>query len=204
VNKILRVVLLTLGAAAAALAQRNEFGLSVGAMLSQSRGILPPLIVNLNSGIAFQADYAHRVLTGNDYVALYGDLVVSGNPQRTISSATGSATRDVASFFVVPGIRIKFAPNAKVSPWFSIGPGYTLYRQSTTSLNGFPNTAPRDLSRLAVGYGGGLDWKVARIVSLRLELRDFYSTGSPAYNLPSISGGQHNYIAGGGFVLRFD
>jgi len=204
VNKILPIVLLSLSAAAAALAQQNEFGLSVGAILSQSRGVLPPLTVNLNSGIAFQADYARRVLKGNDYVALYGDVVVSGNPERTVSSATGSATRDIMSFFVVPGIRIKFAPNAKVSPWFSIGPGYTLYRQSTTSLNGLPNTAPRDLNRLAVGYGGGLDWKVSRIVSLRLELRDFYSTGSPAYNLPGISGGQHNYIAGGGFVLRFD
>jgi opacity protein-like surface antigen len=204
VSKILRVVLLSLGAAAAALAQRNEFGISVGAMLSQNSGILPPLTVNLSSGIAFQADYAHRVLTGNNYVALYGDVVVSGNPQRTVSSATGSATRDIMSFFVVPGIRIKFAPKANVSPWFSIGPGYTLYQQSTTSLNGAPNTAPRDLNRIAVGYGGGLDWKVARIVSLRLELRDFYSTGSAAYNVPGISGGQHNYVAGGGFVLRFD
>ena len=173
-------------------------------MLSQSRGIVAPLTVNLSSGVAYQADYAHRVLTGNDYVALYGDVVVSGNPQRTISSATGSATRDLASFFVVPGIRIKFAPNAKVSPWFSIGPGYALYQQSATSINGAPNGAPRDLNRIAVGYGGGLDWKVARIVSLRLEIRDFYSTGSPAYNVPGISGGQHNYIAGGGFVLRFD
>jgi hypothetical protein len=204
VYKILRVVLLTLGAAAAALAQRNELGLSVGAMLSQSRGALQPLIVNLSSGIAFQADYAHRVLTGNDYVALYGDVVVSGNPQRTISSATGSATRDVASFFAVPGIRIKFAPNAKVSPWFSIGGGYGLYQQSTTSLNSAPNTAPRDLNRFIVGYGGGLDWKVQRIISLRLEVRDFYSTGSPAYNVPGISGGQHNYVAGGGVVFRFD
>jgi hypothetical protein len=203
VSKILRVVLLSLGAAAAAVAQRNELGLSVGAMLSQSLGFAP-LNVNLSSGIAFEADYAHRVLTGNNYVSLYGDVVVSGNPQRTVNSPNTSATRDIASFYVVPGIRIKFVPKANVSPWFSIGPGYGLYLQSTTSLNGAPNTVPRDLNRIAVGYGGGLDWKVSRIVSLRLELRDFYSTGGPAYNVPGISGGQHNYIAGGGFVLRFE
>jgi hypothetical protein len=204
VNKILRIVLLSWGAAAAAAAQRNELGLSLGAMLSQNRGLLAPLTLNLSSGIAWQADYAHRILTGNQYAALYGDVVVSGNPQRVISSPSGSATRDIASFFVVPGVRIKFAPQANVSPWFSIGPGYGLYQQSTTSLNGAPNTAPRDLNRIVVGYGGGLDWKVARIVSLRLEIRDFYSTGSPAYNIPGISGGQHNYVAGGGFVLRFE
>ena len=185
------------------MAQTSELGLSVGAMLSQSRG-LAPLSVNLSSGVAFQADYAHRVLKGNDYAALYGDVVVSGNPQRVVSSASGSATSDIASIYVVPGVRIKFTPNANVSPWFSIGPGYGFYQQSETTLNGAPNTAPRDLNRIVVGYGGGLDWKVRRIVSLRLEIRDFYSTGSPAYNLPGISGGQHNYVAGGGFVLRFE
>jgi hypothetical protein len=39
-------------------------------------------------------------------------------------------------------------------------------------------------------------------LALRLEARDFYS-GSPSFNVAGISGGQHNQVAGGGFVLRF-
>ena len=36
----------------------------------------------------------------------------------------------------------------------------------------------------------------------RGEIRDFY-TESPAHNLPGITGGQHNVVAGGGFVLKW-
>ena len=39
-------------------------------------------------------------------------------------------------------------------------------------------------------------------IALRCEARDFYS-GSPGYNLASLSGGQHNVFAGGAVVLRW-
>jgi hypothetical protein len=44
--------------------------------------------------------------------------------------------------------------------------------------------------------------KLWRWIGARGEIRDFY-TGSPAYNLPGITGGQHNVVAGGGFVLKW-
>jgi hypothetical protein len=47
-----------------------------------------------------------------------------------------------------------------------------------------------------------VDVRVWRWIALRGEIRDFYA-GSPSYNLPGLGGGQHNLVAGGGFVLRF-
>jgi hypothetical protein len=44
--------------------------------------------------------------------------------------------------------------------------------------------------------------KLWRWIGARGEIRDFY-TGSPAYNLTGITGGQHNVVAGGGFVLKW-
>ena len=46
------------------------------------------------------------------------------------------------------------------------------------------------------------DVHVWRFVALRGEARDFY-TGSPNYNIASISGGQHNIVATGAFVIRW-
>jgi hypothetical protein len=57
-------------------------------------------------------------------------------------------------------------------------------------------------SLLAESSISGGDVRVWRWVALRGEARDFYS-GSPDYNVASLSGGQHNVFAGGAIVLRW-
>jgi hypothetical protein len=41
-----------------------------------------------------------------------------------------------------------------------------------------------------------------RWIALRGEARDFFA-GAPAYNVPTITGGQNNVVALGAFVLRW-
>lgn len=187
--------------AGCALAQRHELGLTLGSVLSQDRGAAATSL-NLGSGTALQVDYSHQIRKGNRFVAVYGDLVFMANPQRVVASTIKTAIRDVASLYVVPGVKIKFVPDGKVSPWFSIGAGYSLYEHATSLLNGVVSPVGRHVNRGTIAYGGGLDWKVWRNVSLRAEARDFYS-GPPTYNVPGTAGGQHNQVVGGGFVLRF-
>src|SRR5215469_9458314 len=79
------------------------------------------------------------------------------------------------------------------SPYFAIGSGWADYEQSTTTLEGRPNAAPRTVNHGVFDYGGGVDFKFWRFVGLRAEIRDFY-TGSPSYNAPALSGGQHNVV----------
>jgi hypothetical protein len=102
---------------------------------------------------------------------------------------------------VLPGLRVKFRPAASWSPYLAAGLGYALYEQSHFRIDGEPNPAPRFTHRGAVGFGGGVDFKVWRFVGGRVEVRDFYS-GNPSFNVP-LSGGQHNLVAGGGIVLKF-
>ena len=197
----LRAAVLTIGLAGCAAAQRHELGLTLGSVLAQDRGPAATSL-NLGSGTALQVDYAHQIVRGNRYVALYGDIVFMANPQRVVASTIRTAIRDVASLYLVPGVKIKFVPDGKVSPWFSIGAGYSLYEHATSLLSGAVSPVGRHLNRGTIGYGGGLDWKVWRNISLRAEARDFYS-GPPAYNVAGTAGGQHNQVAGGGIVLRF-
>ena len=110
--------------------------------------------------------------------------------------------RDFASLYLRPGIRVELNPKGRIQPSATLGAGYALYEQNTTPLSGVLNSAPRHLSRGAFQCGGGLDTPIFKWVSLRGEIRDFY-TGLPALNVNTIRGGTHNVIVSGGFVLKF-
>ena len=97
---------------------------------------------------------------------------------------------------------MKFAPEGRFSPDLAIGRGMYAMKQSTMTIGGQANSAPRHIHRGLFQFGGGLDVGVLRWLGLRFEMRDFY-TGKPALNVPTPGGGLHNVVAGGGFVIRF-
>jgi len=97
---------------------------------------------------------------------------------------------------------LNFVRPSKISPYAVVGGGYADYEQSLTRIDNRPNQASRELSRGVFDFGAGVDVRVWRFVALRGEARDYY-TGSPNYNVASISGGQHNIVATGAFVLRW-
>ena len=180
-------------------APKNELAFGLGGIPSLSRSDSPSL--DAGSGVAFQVNYGRRIVNGNT-VALYGEINVIANPLRDVSTAITTATHDFASLYVTPGIRVKFRPKSRISPYAVVGGGYADYEQSTARIDGRPNPAPRELARGVFDFGAGFDVKVWRFLALRGEARDFYS-GSPNYNLASLSGGQHNVVATGAFVLRW-
>ncbi|MBV9222961.1 MAG: outer membrane beta-barrel protein [Acidobacteriaceae bacterium] len=182
-------------------APKNELGFTLGGIPPLSRGNSQQS-VELGAGTAFGVNYGRRFLGGSK-AAIYGEVEFLANPLRDISSNSGTATKNVASLYITPGIRLKFFPASAISPYAVVGGGYADYEQSTTRLDGQRNPAPRQLARGAFDFGAGVDVRVwRRWLALRGEARDFY-TGSPAYNLPSVTGGQHNVAISGGFVLRW-
>jgi Outer membrane protein beta-barrel domain len=181
-------------------APRNELGFTLGGIPSLSRSTSQQSL-DLDPGTAFGVNYGRRIVSGNK-VALYGEIDLLASPLRDVSSNISSATRNFASLYVTPGVRLKFFPASAISPYAAVGGGYADYEQSTTQLDGQPNPASRQLARGVFDFGAGVDVHVWRWIALRGEARDFY-TGSPAYNLANISGGQNNVAISGGFVLRW-
>ena len=179
---------------------RHEIGLTLGRLVSQDRSEGATKF-NLGSGTALQANYGYR-LVGGGIAAIYGEVHMLANPQRQVMSSNTGLTRDVASLFVTPGIRVKFAAKKAVSPFLAVGGGWSVFEHSMTTLAGAPNPAPRAVNGGVFDYGGGVDVKLWRFVSLRGEIRDFDSN-NPTYNLATLSGRQHNIVVGGGFVLKF-
>ncbi len=180
-------------------APKNELAFGLSGLPSLSRSDAPSL--SAGPGVGLQVNYGRRFLEGNKF-ALYGEVNFLASPLREVSSSVTSATKNFASLYITPGVRLKILPKSRISPYFAIGGGYADYEQSTTEINGQPNPASRQLARGVFDFGAGVDVHVWRWVALRGEARDFY-TGSPNYNVASISGGQHNVVAGGAVVLRW-
>jgi len=189
-----------LAASLEASAQTHRLGLTLGRISGPARASAGGDL-QLDSGIALQANYGYRFLQRRAF-ALIGEVHFLANGQREIGSSNPAATRDVATLFVTPGIRVAFGPFGRIVPYAAVGGGYALYEQSFFRIDGASNEAPRFTHRGAFMFGGGVDIPVWRSLGARLEVRDFY-TGNPSFNTALRSGGQHNVVAGGGFVVSW-
>ena len=194
------VVVVLLGASGLG-QSKNEVGLLLGgSIVPNSSGQL-----NINSGLAFQATYAHT-FARNTAVGIGLEVPFVALPSQDVQSSSASAPRNYASIFITPGVRVSFLPNSAITPWASVGGGYARFAESTTLVTGAPNTFKTGTNKGALQYGGGADfktpWKILFPLVFRGEVRDFYS-GQPRLNVSRPTGGQHNIILSGGIVLRF-
>ncbi len=199
-------VVLALFQAHAQANRKNEIGLLLGATVTPGLEIAGSSSsgLRIGSGITFQLTYARQLATARS-VALYFEVPALAIPLQNITASSGAVPANYDSFFVTPGLRVKVAPSARVSPWFSAGGGYALFDESANRIDGTHNTT-RGTSGGAVQFGGGVDVrtpiKVLFPIGLRAEVRDLY-TAKPNYNVSTGGGFQHNVVLSGGIVLHF-
>ena len=155
----------------AAMGQNHELGLTLGRLSGPTRASAAGDLA-LSSGVGLQANYGYRFLQRR-HIALFGEVHFLANGQRTLASSNRAATRDLATLFVTPGVRVAWTGLRRFVPYATAGGGYALYEQSFFRIDGASNEAPRFTHRGAFTYGGGVNVPVWRFVGLRLEARDF-------------------------------
>ncbi|MBL8174664.1 MAG: hypothetical protein JNK48_08340 [Bryobacterales bacterium] len=178
-------------------AQRSEVGLLLG--VSAPRARTPEL--RFTRGTTLSANYGLRLREWKT-AALYFEAPFLATPQHRIESGAGEATRDIATIYLTPGLRLKFAPKGRISPYVAGGGGWALFEQSTLRLDGRANEAPRTLSRGAMDIGGGVDVRVWRFLRARGEVRSFVS-GNAGLNTPVRGSRQQTIFVGGGLAFGF-
>jgi Outer membrane protein beta-barrel domain len=187
--------------AAPARAQNQELTFSLGGIPGQTRGFQGSTgTAQISADRSFGINYGHRFLDAK-IAALYGEIEFVAIPNRSVTSATAIVPQSYASLYLAPGLRLKFFPSSRLSPWGAVGGGYALYQQSAKLSNG-QNETDKFLNRGVFDYGGGLDFRLFRFIGLRAEVRDFLS-GNPRLNVKLNSSTQHNVVASGGLILRF-
>jgi opacity protein-like surface antigen len=161
-------------------AHKNEPDFGLGGIPALSRSNTPSL--DAGSGVAFQVIYGRLLLSGHN-LGLYGEFNFLASPLRDVSSSVPTATHDFASLYLTPGIRVKFKPASRISPYAVAGGGYADYEQSTTRIDGQPNPVSRQLARGVFDFGAGVDVRVWRFIILRGEARDFTPGRQPTTSL---------------------
>ena len=133
-------------------------------------------------------------------VSLHVDVPFVGVPSTKLTESITTSTLDhLSTLFITPGLKIKFAPDAPVSPWAVVGGGWAHYNLKDSSIT---------QNKGVLEYGGGLDFKTGiHMLGFRAEVRDFV-TGTPDFGLAPFITTQsgfhhHNILLGGGIVLRF-
>ena len=117
-----------------------------------------------------------------------------------------NAITSLATLFVTPSLRFRFASHAPASPWLSGGFGYGLYEGSRTFQNGVSN---RQVHRnvTTAQFGGGIDvrtlLKLLFPIGLRGEVRDYYTLKSPRFGVPIQRTEQPNVIVSAGLAVHF-
>ncbi|HSA91947.1 MAG TPA: hypothetical protein VLE48_02970 [Terriglobales bacterium] len=203
----LALFLLLPGLAASA-QHKNELGLLLGVNLTPAQGINVTPVVNNNDRLTFdrslamQATYA-RQLRQWEKVALYLEVPFMGISETNVNTTNTSVAEGYALLFVTPGLRAKFRPEARVSPWLSVGGGYARIEPRGTLVDGTtPNPTVVNSNAGALQMGGGADVKAFWRLSFRGEVRDFY-TAKPRLNVDTFGGRQHNVVVSGGIVFGF-
>jgi hypothetical protein len=183
-------------------AQKQEVALSLGGFVGQTRAFNSPTTgqVSISADKNFGLTYGYHFWHSNAADPL-GEVEIVAIPNQQLTSANAVVPRLYASLYVVPGFRVKFLPNARLSLWAAVGGGYALFEKADRLTNGQPETN-LFLNRGVFDFGGGLDYRLIRFVGLRAEIRDFYS-GNPDLNARLNSNTQHSVVASGGIVLRF-
>jgi hypothetical protein len=189
---------------------KNELAFTLGAGFASDNQVVPgapgpAAPIDVGNSVVFGASYARR-LARTDGVAVYLEFVLAAAPSHRTSSANQGTIENIASLFLNPALQVKFAPDSTISPWVSGGFGYGLYEGSETLRDGSINPDRHEHTG-ALEFGGGVDIKtpvsILAPISLRVEVRDFYSFDTVNFGRPVRDNRQHNVVLAGGFLLRF-
>jgi len=202
------MVVTMLAASAVAQDEKNELGGAIGRTFISNQGITggtdPKTIIAFGNGLSFDVEYGRRFWVTPIY-SISGEVVLMYNKDEDINGGSyGFAVvpAQLSQLFVTPAVRFNLFPTTAVSPWVSVGGGFGHISQSSQLIYGGPNPGTSGTSGVFEG-GLGLDVKVWRKLSIRGEVRDFWSGAVDFPLAPTGKSRQHNFFVGGGAFWRF-
>jgi hypothetical protein len=167
---LLPVILSIAASSSAALAQNSDIGVLFG--VSAPVTTVGAGHVSSSVGGSFELNYAaqiHESKAGQLYVELPFFVNVLTD-EHVGSGSVVSGVKD--SLFFTPGVRYRFTPAARVSFYAVAGGGLASFGRLVQVVGpGVVNVNSRSTTG-AMDFGGGLDFRLTRLLSLRFEGRD--------------------------------
>jgi len=187
---------------------KNEVGGILGRTFTSDQGISGATyfdpVIHTGKGLTVEGEYARRFLVTPVYsVSAEGLFVYNWDVDLNAGQYGFSVVpSDLKKMFVTPAARVNLFPTTAVSPWISFGAGIGHISENTQLIYGGVNPGKSKTSAV-IEAGFGLDVKVWRKLSIRMDVRDFWA-GEPDFPLaPTGKTRQHNFFVGGGAFWRF-
>ncbi|MGA9566345.1 MAG: outer membrane beta-barrel protein [Candidatus Korobacteraceae bacterium] len=168
-------------------AQKNEFAFLASSFQTSAS-------FNVHGGEGLQLNYAHR-LVDIKLAALYLEIPFEAGWGGSRSITQGNLLHEnYNTTYLTPGLKLKILPTSFISPYLAGGLGWGGFRSTNTSATS---------NKFAGDIGGGVDFTILPILSLRAEVRDYY-TSAPTFDVQSVfHGSVNNVVISGGAVFRF-
>ena len=180
-------LLLTCLIVTASHAQKNEFAVLASTFQTSAS-------YDVHGGQGLQLNYAHRMVH-IPFASLYLELPFAAAWGGNRSLALNALVHEnYNTMYLTPGLKLKLLPSSFISPYLAGGLGWGGFRSTNTSATS---------NQFAGDIGGGADFHIIPLFSLRGEVRDYY-TSSPTLNVQSVfHGNVNNVVISGGALFRF-
>jgi opacity protein-like surface antigen len=150
--------------------QSQEIALSIGA-ISPHR-----FTPEAKTSQTLQANYGYA-LTHGSRLRLLAEFNVNTAPLIEVKGKDPQTARDVAALFLIPGLRLRFAGERRISPYVAAGIGYAQFHGSELLQSGAANPLRDRQNTYAANFAGGADLRVFRWLAFRGEVRQFVGPG---------------------------
>jgi hypothetical protein len=111
--------------------------------------------------------------------------LVGTHPAAETATIPGSIS--LSSYMFVPGIRVMAPVHSRISLYGALGGGFGGFSTPTLTSDNPPDLKTNGVSHGVIDAGGGVDIRLTRMFSLRIDVRD-YVTGR---NLSGVPGRNH-------------
>ena len=186
-TRLLVLLLFVAATLTAAHAQKNEFTVMASTFQTSAS-------YSVHGGQGLQFNYARRIVN-LELASLYLEVPFAAAWGGNRSITEGNLLhQDYNTMYLTPGLKLKLLPGSFISPYLAGGLGWGGFRATNTSATA---------NKFAGDIGGGADFNILPILSLRGEVRDYY-TSSPTFDVQSVfHGNVNNVVISGGAVFRF-
>jgi len=185
--------------------EKNELTGLIGRTIVSDQGVTgtstPGALLTSGAGWSVEGNYGRRLLDLG-IVGLTGEVPLVVNFNEKVHYDLNLVPKDYKSFFVTPSLRANLFPDNGLSPWVSVGGGFGYFKESSSLEFVGPNPGKTGTTTGIFQFGAGLDIKLFSRLSVRGEVRDFFS-GVPQLNVDTGKSRQHNFFVGAGVVYHF-
>jgi opacity protein-like surface antigen len=170
---VIRVLACAILGSGIAVAQNSDLGLLLGVSVRTS-GTISPGRVEGSASASGQINYAIQLREANaGLLYLELPLMITGSDKGVIAGNITSS-KSTAVFFFTPGVRWHYTIHPRVALYGSLGGGIAVLASNTGLIApGVVSSSSDSAVTGALGFGGGLDFRLTRLLSLRAEGRDF-------------------------------